>query len=123
MIYDIMSIISAPIETVCIGSAMDEAAIILAGGTPGNRFATKNSVIAVSQLSHDWYTHTNLTDAKKLLDQFTSDNKRMMEIIAKASKKTIKNVMDDFERRVFMNAAQAVRYGIIDRVVTFSKGK
>jgi ATP-dependent Clp protease protease subunit len=92
MIYDVMSIISAPIETVCIGSAMDEAAIILAGGSPGSRLATKNSVIAVSQLTHDWFTHTNLMDAKKLLDQFTSDNKRMMEIVAKAANKPLKMV-------------------------------
>lgn len=121
MIYDTMSMIEAPIETVCIGSAMDEAAIILAGGTPGLRFATKNSVIAVSQLVHDWYTHSNLTDAKKILDQSMIDNKRMMEIIAKASGKTIKQVTEDFERRVFFNANQAVKYGIIDKVITPTK--
>ena len=121
MIYDTMSMIEAPIETVCIGSAMDEAAIILAGGTPGLRFATKNSVIAVSQLVHDWYTHSNLTDAKKILDQSMIDNKRMMEIIAKASGKSIKQVTEDFERRVFFNANQAVKYGIIDKVITPTK--
>lgn len=117
MIYDIMSTIEAPIETVCIGSAMDEAAIILAGGTPGLRFATRNSVIAVSQLVHDWYTHSNLTDAKKILDQSLIDNKRMMDIIAKSCKKTLKQVMSDFERRVFMNSNQAVKYGLIDKVI------
>jgi ATP-dependent Clp protease protease subunit len=121
MIYDVMSMVHAPIETVCIGSAMDEAAIILAGGTPGSRLATKNSVIAVSQLVHDWYTQANLTDAKKILDQSLSDNKRMMDIIAKSCGKTIKQVSEDFERRVFMNANQAVKYGIIDRVITSKK--
>lgn len=122
MIYDVMSMISAPIETVCIGSAMDEAAIILAGGEPGMRLATKNSVIAVSQLVHDWYsTYSNLTDAKKILDQSMSDNKRMMEILSKACKKSTKQIMEDFERRVFMNAKQAVKYGIIDKVVVSSK--
>lgn len=121
MICDVMNIITAPIETVCIGSAMAEAALILAAGTPGNRFATKNSVIGVSQLNHDWYTQTNLTDALKLLDQFTSDNKRMMEIIAKGSKKPIKTVMEDFDRVVFMNAVQASKYGIIDKVISINK--
>lgn len=121
MIYDVMSMIQSPVETVCIGTATDEAAIILAGGTPGSRLATKNSIIAVSQLVHDWYTHSNLTDAKKILDQSMSDNKRMMEIISKSSGKTLKQVMDDFERRVFMNANQALKYGIIDKIVAFNK--
>jgi len=121
MIYDTMSMISAPIETVCIGSAMDEAALILAGGTPGLRFATKNSVIAVSHLVHDWYTQANLTDAKKILDQSMSDNKKMMEIISKSCGKTMKQVLEDFDRRVFMTANQAAKYGLIDKVITNKK--
>lgn len=121
MIYDIMSMIQAPIETVCIGSAMDEALILLAGGTPGLRLATKNSIIAASQLVHDWYTHTNLTDAKKILDQSLTDNKRLMEILSKSCNKPVKQLMQDFDRRVFMNANQAVKYGFIDKVVSFNK--
>ncbi len=121
MIYDVMSMLQAPVETVCIGSAMDEAAIILAGGTAGMRLATKNSVIAASQLVHDWYSHSNLTDAKKILDQSLSDNKRMMEILSKSCKKPLKQVMDDFQRRVFMNAKQAAKYGLIDKVISTSK--
>ncbi len=121
MIYDMMSMIEAPIETVCIGSAMDEAAIILAAGSPGFRLATKNSIIAVSQLVHEWMSYSDLTDAKKVLDQAVSDNKKMMEIFAKTTRKPLKQVMDDFERRVFMNAPQAVKYGLIDKVVSFNK--
>ncbi len=121
MIYDVMQMVQAPVETVCIGSASDEAAIILAGGEPGMRLATKNSVIAVSQLVHDWFTHSDLTDAKKILDQCMIDNKRMMDIFAKSSGKTVKQVMNDFERRVFMNSSTAVKYGLIDRVIVFNK--
>jgi ATP-dependent Clp protease protease subunit len=121
MICDMMRMIEAPIETVCIGAAMDEAAIILASGTPGQRFATKNSVIAVSQLTQKWVAHADLKDAKKFLDLITGDNKKMMEILAKTTGKTVKQVNEDFDRRVFMNAPQAVKYGLIDRVVTFSK--
>lgn len=121
MIYDMMSMIEAPIETVCIGSAMDEAAIILAAGTPGMRLATQNSIIAVSQLVHDWMAFSDLTNAKKLLDQAISDNKRMMEIFAKSTGKSLKQVMEDFERRVFMDAAQAAKYKLIDKVVGSSK--
>jgi ATP-dependent Clp protease protease subunit len=121
MIYDVMNMISAPIETVCIGSALDEAAILLASGQKGMRLATKNAVIAISQLVHDWYMHTNLTDAKNLLEQSQIDNNRLMEIFSKATGKSSKEVKEDFDRRVFFSAAQAVKYGLIDKVVTSNK--
>lgn len=117
MIYDVMSMVQSPIETVCIGSAMDEAAIILAAGTPGMRFSTKNSFIAVSQLVHNWSAYCDLTDAKQNLTQSTIDNKRMMEIFSKAMGKPQKEVMTAFERRVFMSATQAAKLGIIDKVI------
>jgi ATP-dependent Clp protease protease subunit len=121
MIYDMMQMIESPIETVCIGAAMDEAVVLLASGTLGMRFATKNCRIAVSQLVHDWITHANLTDAKKILNLAVTDNKRMMEILAKCTGKTVKQVNTDFDRRVFMSAPQAAKYGIIDKVVSFNK--
>lgn len=121
MICDMMNMVEAPIETVCIGAAMDEAAIILASGTKGMRFATKNSVISASQLAHDWITSANLTDAKKYLDLAKTDNKRMMEILSKTSGKSLKQVSEDFERKVFMTAPQAVKYGLVDKVVTITK--
>ncbi len=121
MIYDMMQMIDSPIETVCIGSAMDESALLLAAGTPGMRLATKNCNIAVSQLEHDWITHGNLPDAKKILDLYVQDNKRMMDILAKCTNKTLKQIMKDFDRRVFMNAAQAVKYNLIDKVVRVNK--
>lgn len=121
MIVDMMNMIDCPVETVCIGAAMDEASIILASGSPGMRFATKNSVISASQLVHEWVTRANLTDAKKYLDLAMGDNKRMMELFAKTTGKSLKQVMEDFDRRVFMSAAQATKYGLIDKVVSFSK--
>lgn len=121
MIYDMMNMVSSPIETVCIGAAMDEAAILLSAGTPGMRFATKNSVIAVSQLVNDWMAHVDLTEAKQMLDQVVADNKAMMSIIAKNVGKPIKQVMQDYDRRVFLTASQAVKSGLIDKVVTFNK--
>lgn len=121
MIYDMMCIIEAPVETVCIGSAMDEAAIILAAGSPGMRHATKNSVIAVSQLVADGSAFSDLTDAKKTLERVTGDNKKMMDILAKSTNKPIKKVMEDFERRVFMSGAEAAKYGLIDSVVGLIK--
>ena len=121
MIYDMMQMIDSPIETVCIGFAMNEAVIILAGGTPGMRLATKNASIAVSQLTSDWFINSDLPNAKKMLDLSMQDNKRMMDILAKCTGKTLKQVSKDFDRKVFMNSAQAVKYNLIDKVVKSNK--
>ncbi len=121
MIYDVMMLVNAPIETVCIGAAMDEAAILLAGGEKGMRLATKNSIISVSQLASNWHMHTNMTDAKRLMDQINIDNNRLMDIIAKSVGKPIKQVREDFDRRVFFTSPKAMKYGLIDKIVTPSK--
>lgn len=121
MIYDVMQMIEAPIETVCIGAAMDEAAILLAGGTKGHRLATKHAFISVTQLMHDYHTHTDLVNADKLLTQSKIDNDRLFQILSTSTGKSVKVLKKDFDRRVFFNATQAVRYGLIDGVIQFNK--
>jgi len=121
MICDMMKMVSSPIETVCIGSACNEAALILGSGTPGMRFATKNSLIIMGQLTNEWSTHTNLTNAKKYLNLAVSDNKRMMESFAKITKKPVNQIMKDLEREVFLSASAAVKYNLIDKVIAFNK--
>lgn len=121
MIIDVMAMISAPIETICMGAAMDEAAIILAAGTKGMRLATQNSVIAVSQLVQDWHTPTNITDGKNLMDQFVIDNNRMMNILSKACDKPVRQIKVDFDRRVFFKPLEAAKYSLIDYVISPSK--
>lgn len=111
MIYDVMTMIQAPVETVCIGAAFDEAVILLSGGTPGLRFATKHAVIAASQLMPGLHMHTDLPGASELLKQHKMDNDRLMDILSKTTGMPIKQVREDFDRRVFMNAKQALKYG------------
>lgn len=116
MICDTMKMLESPIETICIGNATDEAIIILCSGTPGLRIATKNSVLSVGPLVNEHFSVGNLTDAKKVLELHARDNKSMMEIIAKSTKKSYKKVILDFNSKVFMTPSQAVKYGLIDRV-------
>lgn len=117
MIYDMMQLISSPIETICVGSAINEAALLLASGTPGMRRATKNSAICVSQLVQEKYQYADLTDAKGVLDRIQKDNKSYMTIFAKKTNKKISQVLSDFERKKFMTAKQAKSYGIIDSII------
>jgi len=121
MIYDTMNMISSEIEVICFGSAMNESVILLVGGSPGKRYATKNSIIAVGQLIAQWAKKSNMVDATKTLNQVTKDNKRMMEILAKHSNKKITQIIKDFDRIVFLEPAKAAKYGFIDGIIKFGK--
>lgn len=120
-IYDVMRIISAPVETVCIGAAMNESAVILAAGTPGMRLATKHSVICVGQLTNNMISYSDVTDAGILQKQVSENNKQMMTALAKSTKKTVKQVMSDLDRKVYLNANQAMKYGLVDGVINNKK--
>jgi ATP-dependent Clp protease protease subunit len=120
-VFDVMQLISAPVEVICSGSAMDEAVILLAGATPGLRMATEHSVISISQLVQDWMTHTNITDGKSILDQLVVDNNRVMSILSKTTGRKIAQIKQTFERKMFFTAAQALKFGIIDRVISAKK--
>jgi ATP-dependent Clp protease protease subunit len=117
MIYDAMKMISAPVETVCVGVALEQVALILAAGKSGMRVATKNSIIGISQLSHDWSRHSDMTEAKQALEQGVADNKKFLAALGEETGKTPKQLSEDFARRSFVNPGQAVKYGIIDKVV------
>lgn len=121
MIYDVMQMISAPIETVCIGTAADSAALILSSGAPGMRFATRNCNIVVSQLAHEYSMQANLIGAKKILDLYLLDNKRMIEIFAKNTGKTIKKITEDFAERIFLSSSQTLKYNLIDKIINIKK--
>lgn len=121
MIYDVMTMMHAPIEVVCMGAAMDEAAILLAGGQKGSRLATKNAIISVSQLSNPWHMHTNLVDAQRMMEQFKIDNSRLLEIFSKATGRSVKQLREGLDRRTFFTAAKALKFGLIDKIVTPNK--
>lgn len=117
MIYDTIKMLASPLETICCGSAMNEVVLLLAAGTKGMRSATPNAVISPSQLIHDQSYISDLIDAKSAMDRSIRDNKNFMTAFAKATSKKINTVMKDFERKKFLNAKQAKKYGIIDQII------
>ena len=100
-IIDTMNMIECPVETICIGSAMNEAALILASGTKGMRSATQNAIISCTQLVADFMMHTNMVDANNLMEILHVDNRRVMEIYSQTTGKSLKQVKADFERQKF----------------------
>lgn len=121
MIYDIMKLIKSPIETICSGSAWNESLLLLAGGTPGMRFATQNSVICRNQVLYDKIHMSDLTDAKVVKDLIKYDNKKMLEEFSKITKKSYKQILIDFDKKVFMTPTQAKKYGLIDGIIKNKK--
>ena len=119
-IYDVMMTVQknkTPIETVCMGSVMDASVILLAAGTRGMRHATKHAVIAPSELQAEHFIHSNLTDAKTLLKELQNDNKKIMQILAKHTKKTAAKISKDFKDIKYLTSKEAQNYGIIDKVI------
>ena len=120
-IYDMMKIIRAPIEVICMGAAFSEAILILAAGTPGMRYATPNAMICPSQISYGGSHYSDLTDAQITMSQIKLDNKKFIEALAKNIGKSTKEVMEDLARRQYFTPQQSKNYGIIDGIVKVKK--
>lgn len=118
MIYDTIKILKSPIETICIGTVMDEIVLLLAAGTKGMRYATENSMIGINQLIHDKSYYSNLTDAKSVLDRSIQDNKDFMKALAKSTGRKISDISKNLDRKQFLTAKQAIKYGLIDATTT-----
>jgi len=117
MVYDVMQLLSCPIKTICVGSACQEAVILLSSGTKGMRFATENSLITASQLYHQSVSISDMTDTKSFLEQAKKDNDVAMTILAKNTNKTKKEIMTFFERKKYFTSKQAKKFGLIDKIV------
>lgn len=123
MLYDIMRLVKSPIHTICIGSATFTSALILAAGVKGNRYATKSSVICVSQLSADVASYVDMTDAKITYERIKKDNNKLVELLAKLTGNPLKKIKKDSERKFFLTPLQAKKYGLIDHVIDWGKIK
>lgn len=114
-IFDTMNYVKPDISTVCIGRAMSAAAFILAAGTKGKRCALKNARIMFHQVSAGAVGH--IDDMRIHMNEAEFLNERMVEELARITKKTVKKIKQDLNRDYFMGAEEAKKYGIIDEVL------
>jgi ATP-dependent Clp protease protease subunit len=121
MIFDVINLLQSPIHTVCLNCASFSSAILLAAGTKGKRFATKSSLICLGQLNNDMLSYSDLTTAKINFEVLKRDNKKIFETLAKLTGKTSARVHKDCERKMFLNAKQAKRYGLVDHVIEWNR--
>ena len=114
-IYDTMQFLECPIATYCMGMAASGAAILLAAGTKGKRFALPNSKVMIHQ---PWgQVGGQITDMEIEANELEKDRHRLNEILAKHTGQPIERIAKDTERDRYLTAAQAKEYGLVDEVV------
>ena len=114
-IYDTMSYIKPDISTLCIGQASSMGAILLTGGTTGKRFALPNSRVMIHQPLGGFQGQA--TDIEIHAQEILKIRTKLNEILSQHSGKDIDKVSQDTERDNFMSGDEAVKYGLIDKVI------
>ncbi|NBO64451.1 MAG: ATP-dependent Clp endopeptidase proteolytic subunit ClpP [Acidobacteria bacterium] len=115
-IYDTMQFVRCPVTTFCIGQCASMAAVLLAAGTKGRRFALPNSRILIHQPSAGGISG-QATDIKIAAEEILRLRERLNEILANHTGQTIDTIERDVERDRIMSASQAREYGLIDQVI------
>ena len=115
-IYDTMQFVKPDISTICVGQAASMGAILLAGGAKGKRYSLPNSRMMIHQPVSGFQGQASDIDihAKEIL----SMRERVNEILSSHTGKSIKEVTSDTDRDNFMNASNALDYGLIDTILS-----
>jgi ATP-dependent Clp protease, protease subunit len=114
-IYDTMQYVRPDVRTVCLGMGMSAAAMILAGGAAGKRFALPNAKIMIHQGSAGY--RGSPADIQIAAREVLSMTERMARIIASHTGQDFDQVMRDIDRDRFMTGEEAREYGIVDAVM------
>ena len=114
-IYDTMQYVKADVTTICIGQAASAAAIILAGGAKGKRLALPNSRILIHQIMGG--AEGQATDVEIQTKEILRVKKLVNDILARHTKQSVSKIEKDTERDFFMGPEEAVKYGIIDKII------
>jgi ATP-dependent Clp protease protease subunit len=115
-IYDTMQYIKPDVQTICVGVARSMGALLLAGGAHGKRMATPNSKILIHQVTGGFQGQA--TDIEIHAREIIDIRQRLDKILAKHTGQDYDKVRTDTERDYFMSSEEAVKYGIIDRVIS-----
>jgi ATP-dependent Clp protease protease subunit len=115
-VYDTMQFIKPDVSTLCVGQAASMGSLLLAAGDPGKRFILPNSRVMIHQPMGGFQGQA--TDIEIHAKEILYLRARLNEILAKHTGKSIDTIARDTERDFFMGAEEAVKYGIVDKVLT-----
>ncbi|MBP9022427.1 MAG: ATP-dependent Clp endopeptidase proteolytic subunit ClpP [Spirochaetes bacterium] len=114
-IYDTMQLIKADVATLCVGQAASMGAFLLCGGAKGKRAALPNSRIMIHQPSGGFSGQAS--DIEIHARETLSLKKRLNEMMASNTGKTLEQIEKDSDRDNFMTSAAALEYGLIDKIL------
>ncbi|MDF2801343.1 MAG: ATP-dependent Clp protease, proteolytic subunit ClpP [Anaerocolumna sp.] len=114
-IYDTMNYIKCDVSTYCIGMAASMGAFLLAGGAKGKRYAMPNAEVMIHQPSGG--AKGQATDIKIVAENILKTKKKLNEILAANTGKSLEVIEVDTERDYYMSAEEAKVYGLIDNVI------
>ena len=114
-IYDTMQYIKPDVATICIGMAASMGAVLLAGGAKGKRFALPNSEIMIHQVMGG--AEGQAVDIKIRAERILRIKDQLNRILAKHTGQAFERLEKDTDRDYFMNPDEAVKYGLIDKII------
>jgi len=115
-IYDTMQLLRCDVATFCIGQAASAAAVILAGGTKGKRFALPNSRVLIHQPHGGAQGQTK--DMELAVKEMVLMRERMTLALAEDTGQTIEQIAMDIDRDFILRGEDAVAYGLVDEILT-----
>ncbi|TAE19577.1 MAG: ATP-dependent Clp protease proteolytic subunit [Bacteroidetes bacterium] len=118
VLYDTMQMISSPVSTVCMGLAASMGSILLSGGKKGRRFIFPSGEVMIHQPSIGGYMQGRATDIEITTKQIVKTREMGARILADNCGQSFDKIMKDFDRDYWMDAQEAVEYGIVDGVMT-----
>ncbi len=118
-IYDTMQYIKSPVTSICVGQAASMAAVLLAAGIKGKRFALPNSRVLIHQPMGG--VEGQATDIDIHAKEIIKIRERINNILAKHTGQNIKKIAKDTDRDFYMSAEEAKEYGIIDEIIVSRK--
>lgn len=114
-IYDTMNYIKCDVSTICVGMAASMGAFLLAAGAKGKRIALPNSEIMIHQPLGG--ARGQATDIKIQADLILRTRDNLNKILAENTGRSVEEIARDTERDNFMTSAQALEYGLIDKII------
>ncbi|WP_343192066.1 ATP-dependent Clp endopeptidase proteolytic subunit ClpP [Buchnera aphidicola] len=115
-IYDTMQFIKPSVNTICIGQACSMGALLLATGEQGKRFCLPNARIMIHQPLGGF--HGQASDIAIHANEIAQIKHKINKIIALHTGNSLKKINKDTERDYFLSASEAIRYGLIDSILT-----
>ncbi|WP_445399425.1 ClpP family protease [Streptomyces sp. LE64] len=121
-IYDTLRYLSCDVETLCLGQAVSAAAVLLSAGTPGKRLVLPGARVTIHQPAPPEALRGQVDDLAIQARELRRRRDLMEELLVRHTGRSRARVAADLERERFLDAAQALEHGLVDRIVTTRAG-